>query len=283
MATLEDLPHLLRLIDDEQPDVQAAVKKSLLDFGGDLSSHLANLGIQLNNKKAKLLSALLRPQRRQILRTEWQVPATGLFGVHQDWEMFESMMRQISDYLHDGVTLRAPLSDGLDLLAQEMEDEFGTPTADDLRTALFESKRFEGNSMDYYGPQNSDLAWVLENEQGNPLALASVYILLGHRLGIEIGACNYPGHFLARAELETGPSLVDCFNKGRVINIPELLAGSNITTEARTAVRFESPPGILLKRTLVNLAHSFARLNEEEDELLALELASSLEGLAVAE
>lgn len=283
MPNFEDLPHLLRLLDDDQPDVQSAVRKGLLGFGGDLSSHLANLAIQLDSKQRKQLTVLLRPKRREILRAEWQVPRSGLFGTHQDWETFESMLRQISDYLHDGITLRAPLSDGLDLLATEFEEEFGAPSADDVRQALFVSERFKGNSADYYGPQNSDLAWVLENEQGNPLALSTVFILLGHRLGLEVGACNYPGHFLARAEIDGDPCLIDCFNKGRLINIPELLAGTNISGEARAAVRFEAPPGILLKRTLVNLAHSFARRDEEEDELLALELASSLEGLAVAE
>jgi len=278
MTTFKDLPYLLKLLDDEQPEVRRIITEKLSGYGGDLSNQIAGLGIDLSPADQCRLSELLRPERRCALRESWQIPEDGLQGPYADWETFENLLRLISDYLHDGVNLRPPLPDALDLLARDVEDSYVAPTEDDLRIYLFESGLFQGNSENYYSIHNSDLTWVLENQIGNPLGLATVFILLGQRLGLDIQACNYPGHFLALIPVKGEEYLVDCFNSGRLVNLDQFLHDNEISTEARQAAQYPCPPGLLLKRTLANLAHSFARINREEDEMLALELGSMLEG-----
>ncbi len=277
MTTFKDLPHLLRLLDDKQPEVRRIITEKLSGYGGDLSNQIAGLGIDLSPADQRRLSELLRPERRHTLRENWQIPEDGLQGPYADWETFENLLRIISDYLHDGVNLRPPLPDALDLLAREIEESYIAPTEDDLRIYLFEGGLFQGNTEDYYSIHNSDLTWVLENQIGNPLGLATVFILVGQRLGLDIQACNYPGHFLARIPIKGEEYLVDCFNHGRLVNLEQFLQDNDISAEARQAAQFPCPPGFILKRTLANLAHSFARINRVEDEMLVLELGSTLE------
>jgi hypothetical protein len=78
---------------------------------------------------------MLRPARREILVRDWIAPSGGAMALHEDWESFEALLRTISDFLHDGITLRQPLSDALDLLMEEAIDD-GVTDADELRTFL---------------------------------------------------------------------------------------------------------------------------------------------------
>ena len=124
---LPSLHHLLRLLDDETPAVRESVQQVLTEFNGDLSEHLPDLGIDLSIHERSLLSRLLHPGRRKRLRKEWLVPSGGWPALGNDWDRVEALMRMLSDYLHDGITLRLPVADALDLLAEEYELSGGGP------------------------------------------------------------------------------------------------------------------------------------------------------------
>ena len=53
------LPFLLRLLDDEQPDVRKVISAQLANLGGDLSDQVAGLGIDLSDKDRTVLSLSL--------------------------------------------------------------------------------------------------------------------------------------------------------------------------------------------------------------------------------
>jgi len=137
----ERLAVLLRLLDDDSPPVRASVENALGAFGGDVSELLGESGVQLDATNLELLSVLLMPARRERLRREWVVPAGGADAVQDDWDLFEALLRSISDYLHDGVTLRQPVGDALDLLAEELELIASEEGAAGINRTLFESGR----------------------------------------------------------------------------------------------------------------------------------------------
>lgn len=277
MPKTQDIPYLIQLLDDEQGEVQAQVTEALLSFGGDISEHIASLGIDLSPEDRRKVSSLLHPKRREQLREEWQVPANKLSSTHDDWENFEAMLRIISDYLHDGISLRPSLSDELDMLADDIREALPDPSTDDVRHYLFVKDRLTGNKTDYYAPENCDLAHTLESGTGNPIGLAVVYMLVCQRLGLHVDPCNFPSHFLAKTVIDGQECLVDCFHGGRLIDLAELESESSLSREAIEAVRFPASPGTVLRRILVNLAHAWSRKKQSEDEVLALELAASLE------
>jgi hypothetical protein len=57
-------------------------------------------------------------------------------------------------------------------------------------------KNFHGASPEgLYNPRYSNLLEVIENGRGIPISLSSVFILVGHRLNLDVSGCNFPGHF----------------------------------------------------------------------------------------
>lgn len=269
MVTPEQLPYMLKLLDDDEPAIQAVLQKEFSHTSGDLSNELAALALDLSAADCERLSILLQPGRRETLIHEWQVPNGRAAGLDEDWESFEFLLKLISDFLHDGVTLRPDLTDMLDILAQEARDEIAVLSANELRKWMFESGKYVGNRDNYYTPENSDLCWVMDSGLGNPISLASLYILVSRRLGLEVSGCNYPGHFLARIHIDGKAVLVDCFHKGRLIPVENILSeNKNISAHAKMAILTEAPLGQILCRMLRNLEHSFRKIKRLDDSLL---------------
>ncbi|MFC5051695.1 transglutaminase-like domain-containing protein [Rubritalea spongiae] len=266
MVDEQQLPYMLQLLDDEEPAIQDALRHEFSTTSGDLSNEIAALAMDLKPTDLKRLSQMLLPGRRDTLLQEWQIPQGGAAALDDDWDTFEDMLRLISDFLHDGVTLRPALPDTLDMLVEEAINEKAHLSENSLRLWMFDSGRFSGNKNDYYTPHNSDLSWCMETGSGNPISLALLYILVGRRLNMEITGCNYPGHFLARIQLDGKPVLIDCFHKGRIISVDEILQDNkSISDYAKQAILTTAPLGHILMRILRNLEHSFNKLKREDD------------------
>ncbi len=276
-----ELSALLRLLDDDTPEVRSGVKVRLSEYGGDLSEILPDVDPGLDDSGKSLLAEILRPARRKTLRDEWLVPGSGTAALGDDWDFFESQLRLLSDFLHDGVSLRQPLSDALDLLAEEAREssegvEF---TANDLRIFLFENGRLGPNRSNYYDPRNSDLAWCLSEGVSNPIGLGTLYMLAGRRLGIEVEGISFPGHFLCRMFEDGYPLIVDCFDGGRIHSQEVLTAPANdLSHEQRQALKGSADLGTILLRILNNMIDCFRRLEQAEDAALIAEIRNSFEG-----
>lgn len=262
---------LLKLLDDENEEVKEGVQRALMDFEGDASHDLTALGIHLKSKEAKLLSESLHAGRQKLLKQHWAMPASNLRDPDGDYESLESLLRLISDFLHDGVTLRPSLSDELDILAQEAHPEVATPL--ELSSWLFASGRFKGNKAAPFSPENSDLAWCLEEGQSNPLGLSLIYILIAHRLGMSVFGVNYPGHFLCLIDTTEGPTLIDAFHKGRPILVEKLLADHpELSPEATKSVRQPCSLAAILLRVLANMNLAFNKASRFEDAEIVQDL-----------
>jgi len=272
-----ELSAILRLLDDDTPQVREQIAQRLEETTGDLSEALAELGWAGTEQERRLLSRLLVPARRETLRREWIVPSGGLGGLGDDWDLLEHLLRLISDFLHDGVTMRQALPDALDLLAEEAEEQLSADTEEALRGFLFDGGRFRGNRESYYDPRNSDLAGTLSTGTSNPIGLCLVYLFTARRLGLDVSGVSFPGHFLCRIHDDGEPVIVDCFDDGKRHHLATLLAAHpELGREQRAALSHASSPGAILNRVLLNLASSFAGLKQEEDAGLIAELRSTL-------
>jgi len=273
----EDLPYLIRLLDDEDPAVRPIVKERISELSGDISHDLAALGININTEGRKRLSRLLQPGRRETLREEWVVPTSGMESLDDDWESFENYLRQICDFMHDGVTLRPSLSDGLDLLSDEIEQDLVAPSANDLRRWLFKTGRFKGDSQQADALENYDICHVIDSRKGNPTSLACLFMLLGRRLGCQVDGCNYPGHFLARIQIAGTTHLIDCFHGGRKFDADALLRlHPEISERAKSAVTDSGDLGFVLLRYITEIQHSLTAVKRDEDAALFKKLATTL-------
>ena len=275
--TLDSLPHVVRLLDDEDPRVRDSLKQYFASCEGNLSHELSSRGIALSDESRSHLARLLAPARRRRIREEWLVPARGLDSHDGDWDTFEVLLRLISDLLHDGSTLRPTLPDAVDQLADEVVLRDAHHTEEDLCGYLFGSGRFRPNSHSYYDRTNSDLVWVLTHHRGNPLGLTILAMLVARRLDLHIFGCNFPGHFLGWIGYDGETQLVDCYHRGRLIPIADLHSNRQaLSAEAQRAVEGPCSLGSIIQRVLANLRLSLSQGGETENLGLVEELASSL-------
>jgi regulator of sirC expression with transglutaminase-like and TPR domain len=272
----EELDALLRLLDDETPEVRTQVAERLAQCGGDISEWLATRPVQPASRERELLVEMLSPPRRATLAREWIAPTGGAAALQEDWETFESLLRLLSDFLHDGITLRQPLSDALDLLAEEVV-EAGVQTSRELGAYLFKDGRFTGNQDGYQDPQNSDLAWSIAEGRSNPLGLSLIFILVGRRLEMEVEGVNFPGHFMCRIYQEGYPLIIDCFDNGQLHLQFTLLESPELTRTQRSILQQSVGPGIMLARLLNNLRQALVKADRVADARLIHELAATLE------
>jgi hypothetical protein len=270
-----ELDALLRLLDDETPEVRAQVASRLAASGGDLSDWLAARPARLSVAERGLLAELLRPARRAALERDWQYPSGGAAAMAEDWEGFEAMLRVISDFLHDGVTLRQPLSDALDMLAEDA-DEAGVGSAMELRVFLFEDGRLRGNDDGYHDPRNSDLAWSIAEGRSNPLGLCVIFMLVARRLELTVEPVNFPGHFLCRIHEDGESLIVDCFDRGRPYLQAELLANPDLGRVEKEVIYQSADPGAVFMRLLNNLSDALQGADRGEDARLIRKLRASL-------
>ncbi len=279
MPTTTEFESLVRLLDDETPQVRNVIAAKLRDYGGDVSEVLAECQHPLTDQERTLLSHLLRPSREEELLREWYVPAGGWMAMEDDWEGLEGCLRQLSDYLHDGVTLRPSLSDTLDLLAEESAPIVEEAGIEGLRLFLFESGKLSGNSEHYNDPRNADLAWSISNGRSNPIGLALIFLLVARRHDLAAEGVNFPGHFLCRIENEGRSYLMDCYNRGQLHDIRELMERhSSMNRDVALALTSVATTGEMILRVLRNLELAFQKSGQTGEVTLVQKLIKSIGG-----
>ncbi len=273
----ERLSFLLRLLDDDSPQVRASVESALDAFGGDVSEVLPEIDVRLDESGKELLSLLLLPARRERLRREWIVPAGGAAAVHDDWDQFEALLRSLSDYLHDGITIRQPLGDALDLLAEELEGVAAEQGPAALNRELFESGRFTADLQEEDAPENYDLARVLAGNPSNAIGLGLIFLLVARRLEIDADGMNLPRMFLCRYHDDGEVVMTEPLARGRRVT-PEDLAHRirRYPREVRANAARPASPGELLVRVVEELATAWSVRGETEDAELMEELLATL-------
>ncbi|MCW1884439.1 transglutaminase-like domain-containing protein [Luteolibacter flavescens] len=273
----ERLALLLRLLDDDSPPVRASVEAALSAYDGDVSELLGEMNIDLSEADHELLSLLLLPARRERLRREWVVPAGGAEAVQDDWDQFEALLRSLSDYLHDGVTMRQPLGDALDLLAEELEDIGDHQGAAGLNKALFESGRFKPNIHEEDEPENYDIAHVLAGNPSNALGMGLVFLFVAHRLDIDVEGISLPQSFLCRFHEDGQVMMTEPAVKGRTVTSEDLAHRiRRYPREIRSLAARPAAPGELLVRLVEELATSWSVRGETVDAELMEELLATL-------
>jgi hypothetical protein len=275
---------LLRLLDDETPEVRSHVAARLVLMGGDLSERLVVRGRDLAPEDQALLSQLTAPARRHALARDWAAPTGGAAAMLDDWDALEAMLRLISDFLHDGVTLRQPLSDALDLIADEAASE-GIANADDLRVFLFgEAGRFHGDPEPMADRRHADLAWVIATGESDPIGYGLLYLLVARRLDLEVEGMDFPDGFVCRIHIDGAPFMVDCHSGGCLHSQDELLQSGSLSREdvARLAAGAATPGDLLLLylRNLLELLE-WEEVDDDpqaaEDAILIRRLRESLQ------
>ncbi|MBV9470730.1 MAG: hypothetical protein JO316_22540 [Abitibacteriaceae bacterium] len=274
MTTLDasQLPFLLRLLDDDSPQVRDKVAKALRRLGPGVRSEIRELGVPLTDEQMALLEAILPSEAPEAVAAKGN-PWLYWMRLGDEYEKLEAAFSLLAEW-HLGHDYPAQLADLLDELAQEFWESGHLPDSEALSVFLFHQKGFRGVEPNhYYEPGNSNLVSVIESRHGLPISLASVFMLVGKRLGLEIYGCNFPGHFLARARQGAEDIIFDCFNAGRMLSKSEVEA---LYKAIPAEMASPTPAVTMIARVLSNMAVAFDHEGEKVKMQFILTLLSEL-------
>jgi regulator of sirC expression with transglutaminase-like and TPR domain len=284
---------LVALLDDNDPEVLLHVEQKLLTLGKQI--------IPILEEEWGELKDLCHQQRLENIIHQLQL--NELLQEFIDWQLSKDQ-----DLLH-GVYLvckyRFPDYDKQHLinlieklrLDVWLEMNFELSPFEKVRIMnyiFYQVHGFKGNVENYHDPANSFINQVLETKKGNPILLASIYILVAQRLNIPIFGVNLPQHFVLAYLEEFGKSNVEmrfneieemlnksgkilfyinAFNGGSIFsktNLIQFLQQVKITVNNDFLVPCTNLD--IIKRILRNLASAYEKLNKtyKQQEVLKL-------------
>ena len=253
MLIKNHLPHIISLVDDESEEVRSHVFKDLSDYGTDLEMDLVEFSDILNVSNLKLIRPIIENNRREWLKANWK----NWYSEFSELRKIEVAMDIISKF-QLGVLQQSSLSVKLDIIAGNFMNLYPYGNEMDLSYYLFRVLDLKGNKDEYYEPLNSNLYNTLEHGTGLPITLVLIYILVADRVGLKVNGCNFPGHFLAKIDIDDEMLLIDCFNGGRIIFESDLEDLSHDSFEALlTIVNTPLSARTILKRVLSNLVNAY--------------------------
>lgn len=264
---------LLRLLDDDTPMVREAISKELLAYGTSIAHFIHEQHVDLDMQQWGLLRGIMFEHYQQQLRRDWP-----------KWLMLESDAARLEAALgllarfQNGPHYRPPIAESLDALAEAYDAHVDVVGYETLAQFLFTEKHFSSIDEDDDNTEASNLAHVLESRQGLPISLVCIYMLVGHRHGLSISGCNWPGSFYARF-MEGGKLyVVDCNTGGVVREADELLRLQGPSRESAEAVlTLNVDATTMIRRILSNLAFAYRRAGNTDSSLLMLDLLRALE------
>jgi len=269
MPDISNIPHLIRLLDDDSPMVQQAIRKELDAFGDELDNALTSIEHPPTPEQWDLLESIRVDQRRARLLKEWP----SWFKIENSYVQLETAFSLICDYMSLHVR-PGELTRQFNALADEFRITHSSAYPYDLAQFLFKTEGFRGCRSGYYTPDKSNLLETIRLRSGNPISLTSIFMLIGYRLDLPIYGCNFPGHFLGIATVGNERVLVDCFNGGRYI--PPSSFKENNDNEAfdnlESLVTNPARAHVIIRRVLNNLLNAYTLNDDESNADLIKEL-----------
>jgi len=277
MPNPKQLPHIIKLLDDDSPTVHESVMKELASFGTSLEVELARLTIVLTPDQKEVVQHLLDDQRRTWIRDNW----SRWFTLEHDKHRLEGALSLLAQFL-SGLKYHVSVKNLLDRLAKEYTATHKRLNARTLANFLFKEQRLKGAVPDdYFNPQNSNLLYVIEKKRGIPISLACVYILVGYRLGLKIEGCNFPGHFLAIAYTGMKKVIVDGFSGGKFIDEKTLAnLDTPVPIKLEQLTSLECNADEIIARILRNLINAYQLRKDEANQQLVIGLLGMMQNLS---
>jgi S1-C subfamily serine protease/regulator of sirC expression with transglutaminase-like and TPR domain len=264
-----------RLIAGEELD-EAAKKKLLEDPSASLTmlheeiSRLQRRAEALDRVAMEIHVSATRDELvKELAKSEEQID---LFRTALLVAQLDNPELRIDDYVADldrmarAITRRAPP------IATESE------RIDILNRYLFAESGFHGGRDEYFHRSNSYLNEVIDDREGQPLALGILYMALGERLGLRMVAIGLPGHFLVEHIPRRGePQLIDVFSDGQLVTEQRAMSIARHFGSKGLELAAPLPKARVIQRLLRNLREAARREGDLKGELRYLDTMLAIE------
>ncbi|TVQ72739.1 MAG: hypothetical protein EA363_04180 [Balneolaceae bacterium] len=263
----EEVRALLSLMDDPDPFVREKVEERLSDLDENSVPVLDECREKVDDPELRMrLTELIHDLTFSSFEQEFLEFLEGGVDSPADLERGQLLLCRL-----DNPTLRTDLyRRQLDKMAARLGPSIhaGLSAGEQLQTFVsffFEKEYFKGAESDYMNPDNSFLHKVLQRRRGIPISLSMVMLFVARRLELPVYGVNMPMHFLLKYESGNQSTLIDPFNRGRVISIDQcsyFLRNHGIEPLPKHFER--APEREILARSVRNLVFSFEKENKPE-------------------
>ncbi len=222
-----NITHLLKLLDDDNPEIQRILKKTILENSLEFIFRRPQYQEQVDEQRRKILQEHFRELHFKLVREAFQrIVRENLEDIHLEKAVL------VLSYWNDPTVNIPSLIRQLDRMAEEIGSLMpisGHPLAfiDHMNHYLFEKCGFRGNTLDYYNPDNSFIDRVLESRKGIPITLSVLYMLIARRLRMPIIGVPMPAHFIVKFDNGSDEIFFDPFYGGKVYSRQECLGYLN--------------------------------------------------------
>lgn len=267
---------MLELLDDPSP----IVRKELLDELSRQGSH----GIDFLNELKKGPNRLHIWHASRIIEELQQTNPISMFHSFiqsQSYEL-ETGCFNLARIMYPELSI-TDFCQSIDTIAKRCKELSVEPSnAKDrckvINRVLFHELGFRGNMENYEAPSNSFLNRVIETRKGIPITLSALYILVAHRLNLDLDGIVLPGHFIVVCYEDETPFYIDPFERGKTWTAEQLLQRLEETSFISNIHALRPvPTREILSRMCRNLVNHYAQAGELRNSKLFNSFATEFE------
>src|SRR5690606_2674334 len=219
----KEIPALIRLLDDPDPEIFQHIEDRLLSYGEDIVSYM-------ELEWAKSFNPILQERLVNLIhKIQFQ-------NVKMDLELWYNsgsfdLLRGIliiNRYQYPDLDEQKVINQieeiKREVWMQMMYESSPSEKVRLINNVFYHIYGFSGNTTNHKDPQNSYISQVLESKKGNQISLAIIYSIIAQKLDIPIYGVNLPQHFILayvdefeQKEKEAGILFyINVFNKGYI-------------------------------------------------------------------
>lgn len=254
----KNIANLLQLLDVHSAEVREQVIDTLIEYGPTLDNYIDRHHPVLNPEQQFYFSQVAEKRHSKMATQGWM-----------QWLSAGHPVKQLEAAMHHLAQLHTenpfpPLSDLLDDLAEEFTMSKRDQQVLELSKFLFADGRLRGSVGNYYHPRNSHLPSVILKGEGLPISLALVFMMVAYRLNYQVRGFNLPGHFLAVAEYGNDVAIIDCFDRGTILDqrvLHQQLESSHISVNG--LLKMPPQPTDIIRRVLLNILNAYRSIADQ--------------------
>ncbi len=274
MATISDqkFKALIRLLDDEDPDVSQQVWAELLAMGNE---GVERLEAEWEISKDPVVQSILedtihRLQMQEVAREllEWRRGGgkdllMGWFLVSRiqfpdlEFELFRKEFNRLVNKAWLELDTSASPFDQIKV----------------LNHIIFRMEGYGPNNARPQHPNNNFLNYLIEQQQGNVMSLSLLYLIIAQQLDMPVGGVLLPGYFILYYNDRKDPFYIDVYNGGKTFNRERLKNYLEQVKVEPKASYFKPTSNIYIILSLLNnLIVDFDRTGKQDrvDDIKAL-------------
>jgi len=212
---------LIRLLDDDDPQVKAQVEEELYALGDDLLNRLqqASEAVADDAVQEQVSRFIERLQLEHFGKELYEWRKDGGKGLLQGWVLLSQVAGPEMDPQHE--------RNALSRIGHRTWLQLSTGMSDleklcVINKQLYGLEGFAGNHARPEAPENNLLHYVLEHKTGNALSLSALYAILGGELDIPLQVVNFNGYHALRYYSRSAHFYIDAFDRGVFYTVPQV-------------------------------------------------------------